>query len=218
MKIKDKEIPKEIKAFCFDFDGVIGKTTEDNYNAWCFALQKHGLSLASEDYYKMEGRKSSEVATYLLKRESMNPALAEQIVADKDKFYEQTNTFSLYPGVSELLAKLKQKNFKLALVSGGSKGRLERTNIPKVWAQFDVIVTGEDCSKGKPAPEPYLKAAEKLKLPANVCLVVENAPLGIESAKKAGMRCIAITTTLKEDVLRNADCIIPRLTDLLEWQ
>jgi len=76
------------------------------------------------------------------------------------------------------------------------------------------VVTGDSVKKGKPHPEPYLKAASVLGLRPKQCLVVENAPFGIASAKKAGMFCIAITTSLPRDYLKQADIIVDRLEDI----
>ena len=79
---------------------------------------------------------------------------------------------------------------------------------------FATIVTGEMVKLGKPHPAPYLKAAELLKLEPEQCLVVENAPLGIKSAKAAGMFCLAITTSLPKSYLKRADIIVDRLEEI----
>ncbi|MFA4984764.1 MAG: HAD family phosphatase, partial [Candidatus Omnitrophota bacterium] len=80
---------------------------------------------------------------------------------------------------------------------------------------FDAIVSGDSVKKGKPHPEPYLEASRILGLRPQDCLVVENAPFGIESAKKAGMFCIAITTGLPREYLRQADITVERLDDII---
>ncbi len=78
----------------------------------------------------------------------------------------------------------------------------------KIYKLFDVIVAGNNVKKGKPHPEPYLKAAKLLNLKIDECVVVENAPYGIESAKCAGMYCIAISTSLPREFLTRADVVI----------
>jgi beta-phosphoglucomutase-like phosphatase (HAD superfamily) len=81
-------------------------------------------------------------------------------------------------------------------------------------ALFDYILTSEDIENGKPSPDPYLKAQEALNVSPSECLVVENAPLGIASAKSAGMKVVALTSTVSEDYLRDADWIISNLSEV----
>jgi beta-phosphoglucomutase-like phosphatase (HAD superfamily) len=79
---------------------------------------------------------------------------------------------------------------------------------------FDVFVVGEDVENGKPAPDTFLKAAEKLSLPPECCVVVEDAVAGVQAAKSADMRVIALTTTRPREDLTHADLIIDSLADL----
>ena len=76
------------------------------------------------------------------------------------------------------------------------------------------IVAGDSVKHGKPCPDPYLKAAKLLKLFPDDCIVVENAPYGIESAKRAGMYCIAVTTSLPKEYLRKADVAVNSLKEV----
>ncbi|MCJ7812085.1 HAD family hydrolase, partial [bacterium] len=80
---------------------------------------------------------------------------------------------------------------------------------------FDLIQTGDDVPRAKPNPDPYDMARKKFKLQKDQCLVVENAPLGIASAKKAGMLCVAVETTLSKLYLSEADFIISNIRELL---
>ncbi|MGE5437612.1 MAG: HAD family hydrolase, partial [Syntrophothermus sp.] len=79
---------------------------------------------------------------------------------------------------------------------------------------FDVIVSGEDVHKAKPNPDPYLTAQKELGMAINECVVIENAPLGIESAKAAGMICIAIESTLGKEYLQKADFLINTISEV----
>ena len=80
--------------------------------------------------------------------------------------------------------------------------------------KFDVIISGDDTEKGKPNPEPYLAAMQKLNILPIESLVIENAPLGIQSAKTAGAYCIAITTTLGREYLKEADEVVKNHREL----
>jgi beta-phosphoglucomutase len=79
-----------------------------------------------------------------------------------------------------------------------------------------VVVTGNDVAHGKPDPEPYRLALNKLEITPGDAVVIENAPLGIESAKAAGIRCIAVATSLPESYLKKADVIFPSMKALKE--
>ena len=81
--------------------------------------------------------------------------------------------------------------------------------LPKnIFAKFDTIVTADMLKRGKPHPLPYLTAAKNLKIAPAKCLVVENSPLGVLSAKNAGMFCVAVTTSLPKCYLKKADIVI----------
>jgi beta-phosphoglucomutase len=79
---------------------------------------------------------------------------------------------------------------------------------------FDFIITGDEVPRAKPFPDPYLTAAHHLGILPEQCMVVENAPLGIEAAKNAGMYCVAIATTLGEEYLTAADLILRNIAEL----
>ena len=79
---------------------------------------------------------------------------------------------------------------------------------------FDFIITGDEVPRAKPYPDPYLTAAHHLELKPRQCMVVENAPLGIEAAKNAGMYCVAIVTTLGKEYLTSADLILQNIGEL----
>lgn len=115
-----------------------------------------------------------------------------------------------------MINKLKKKGYLLGLVSGGSYIRLSKSLDGKFLNNFDVIITGDKVNNCKPHPEPYLSAAKALSVSPSDCVVVENAPVGIESAKKAGMYCLTICSTLNNKYLQKADKIIDKFIDLKE--
>jgi len=196
-----------IKAVVFDFDGVLGRTMEDNYRAWGRAFAPLGVELDREEYFLMEGMSSRAVAAAILARHGLDPAKGPEIALAKDENYRSDNRFALYPGVPEVLDRLGA-SLPLGLVSGASSGRLKATLPPGFLGRFAVTVTADSVGNCKPHPEPYLAAARALGLPPPTCLAVENAPLGIASAKGAGMRCVGVTSTLGRDLLAAADAVV----------
>ncbi len=201
-------------AVLFDFDGVLGRTLEDNYAAWAHALAKHGMTIGEEEYYLIEGAPPVQVALAMLQKHGRDARHAPDIAAEKDRYYRTHHSFSFYDGAPALVVRLRQSGLKVALVSGAARARLLATCGDEFLGHFDAVVTSEDVRRGKPDPEPYLRAAERLAVEPKHCLVVENAPLGIHSAKSAGMDCVAVTSTLDERFLSEADVVISSLGDL----
>ncbi|MHA1285619.1 MAG: HAD family hydrolase, partial [Promethearchaeota archaeon] len=108
---------------------------------------------------------------------------------------------------------LKKYNFKLAV---GSSGPPENVDLLlktlKIKDLFDVIITAADVDKSKPHPDVFLKVSEKLNISPDKCIVIEDAPVGIEAARRAGMRSIALTTTHDYKELIDADLVVKDLS------
>ena len=123
----------------------------------------------------------------------------------------------MHGDVLYVVESLKKNGKSLAVVSASSKEKLEKT-VPKDFLEkFDAVVCSEDYFNGKPDPEPYLTAMKNLNVSPEECIVVENAPLGIKSAKKAGAYCIALTTTLDKEYLKEANVILNNHEELISY-
>ncbi|OGP24087.1 MAG: hypothetical protein A2X93_04475 [Deltaproteobacteria bacterium GWC2_56_8] len=207
-------IMKNIKAVLFDFDGVLGRTMEDNYRAWVHAFSTRGLPFEREPYFLIEGFNSRRVAEHFLGDSAVDDGLIDELIGLKETHYAENATFSLYDGVEDLIRRLKACGLKLALVSGASSKRLEASVKGGFLSFFDAVITGDRVINCKPHPEPYLTAAKALVCAPAECAAVENAPMGIKSAKGAGMYCVAITSTLPEDALALADRTFTSITEL----
>jgi len=196
------------KAVLFDLDGTLARTMEDNFKAWKAAFGECGIDIKPEDYYPLEGLRLHEVAKRLSQAYNFEAPDERELVRKKEKYYLENHRFALYLGVEELLTLLRSKNVPLAVVTAGLANRL-RNSVPQEFLKkFDGIVTGDGAEEGKPSPVPYLRAAEKLGVEPEDCIVVENTPLGIESAKNAGAYCVAICSTLRESYLEKADEVL----------
>lgn len=202
------------KAILFDFDGVLGKTMEDNYQAWKYAFSQYNIEMDKNEYFVLEGLNTKKVAEHFLKNKTKDEKIINDLVALKEQYYHENNRFSFYEGVESLVATLKEKGYMLGLVSGASYLRLFKSVDSNFLDKFDVIITGDKVNNCKPHPEPYLSASQILSLNPSDCVVVENAPVGIESAKNAGMYCIAVASTLSKVHLQKADIIVDKIADL----
>ena len=154
------------------------------------------------------------MAHYPILTYQLRSADPHDLVQKKEKHYLKNHRFRFYPGVEKLIENLWVRKIPLALVTAGFRSRLDRTVPKKFLKKFSVFVTGDEAIEGKPSPAPYLKAAERLGVKPGECLVVENAPLGIQSAKAAGTYCIGLCTTVTNGHLKGADEIVESFQDL----
>ena len=203
-----------MKAVLFDFDGVLAKTMDDNFLAWKHAFKTIGANISSEDYMPLEGASLNEVVRIISEKHNIKDLDVDEMISKKEDYFKKNYSFSFYPGVLEFVDKLKQKGIKISMVTSARKDRLFFTTPRDFLEKFDSIITGDKFKIGKPDPEPYLAALNDLSIGPEECIVIENAPLGIRSAKSAKIFCIAICSTLDKSYLKEADIIIDNFNDL----
>jgi beta-phosphoglucomutase family hydrolase len=200
----------------FDLDGVLIDTAEFHKQSWFDLAEKEGFEMTSEFFYETFGMQNYQIVPILAKRE-LSGEEVDRLSKWKEQRYRDLieDAQILAGGAEALLADLKRSGFMLAIGSSAPRKNmdfvLERVGVAHY---FDAIVTGEDVKKGKPAPDTFLKAAEKLSLTPNRCVVVEDAVAGVQAAKNAGMCVIALTTTRPRKDLTEADLITDSLADL----
>lgn len=206
-----------IAALLFDFDGVIGDTMQWHIAAWVQVCARLNIDVVAEDIYLNEGRPAREIAMYICARagRTLPGKEIEALVDRKNALFRSLNGAKPATGAPELLAELKARNVKTALVTGTVRENIAAVLGTDLSAQFDAIVSADDAKRGKPFPDPYILAAEMVNVPPAQCIVVENAPLGVEAAKAAAMKCVALTTTLPREYLHKADYILSDLSELL---
>ena len=204
-----------IKAVIFDFDGVIADTMGDNCCAWQYAFFQHGVQIEANEYYMLEGMGRFQIADYFINKYKLNSEIKNKVAEAKELYYKNNNTFKIYDGISQIFKLLKQKNILTAIVTGASSERIGEHLEENLKNQISALITADDVIHTKPHAEPYLKAVSKLNLKSENCLVIENAVLGIHSAKAAGCLCFALETTLKKADLKEANEIFATHKDLL---
>lgn len=206
----------QYKGILFDFDGTLADTMQEHYLSWRETLAEYGADLTPEEYFPLEGMNVTEFARHFIAAKGIAER-AENIVKQKDEKYlalAQSRGVEFYRGVFDLLNKLKERKVPMAIVTAGRSDRLIRSVPDAFLNKFSAIITAELAERGKPFPDPYLKGAEKLNLLAKECIAVENAPLGIKSAKSAGMYCVAIASTVSKEKLAEADEVVGEFADL----
>jgi len=211
-----KKNKQKARAILFDMDGVIVDSMPYHYLAWYEALRPLGIRVNVFEVYLREGERWDKSLKDFLTQAGMHPSKRRlaKIFKLRQKIFRYYFKRRIFEGAEPFLRCLKNKGYLLGLVTGTPMVELNKILSPRIKGLFKVIVTGEMVELGKPHPAPYLKAAELLGLKARECLVVENAPLGIRSAKAAGMFCIAITTSLPKPYLKQADITVDRLEEI----
>jgi beta-phosphoglucomutase len=195
---------RRFRAVVFDFDGTLADTMGDHFRAWQAVMAEYGIRLLPEDYYPLEGVRVAELPRRFFARYRQAARDEEAIVRKKEQHYLAHHRFAFYPSVEGFIRELREKAIPMAVVTTGLRQRL-RDSVPAGFLeQFEAVVTGDDTVEGKPSPQPYLRGAEKLGVSSAECIVVENAPLGIEAAKRAGAYCIALCTTVPRPFLEQA--------------
>lgn len=203
-------------AALFDMDGTVMDTTGADFQAWNLVLKKYGSGLTYPEYVKQLGVKSETLIHELVDISSEEADKALKKKADYFKEIIEVQGLKAIDNVEACLEKLQEKGFKIALATAARFDKLEEVfSRVKLQHYFETIVTANEVSHGKPHPEIFLKAAQKLKISPDKCIVFEDAENGVKAAKNAGMFCIAITSTTLEMHLQKADLIVHNYKELL---
>jgi HAD superfamily hydrolase (TIGR01509 family) len=185
-----------MKGIFFDMDGVLLDSmpyhAEAMYQALKLAID---YELDKKWIYLLEGMPAEEFLLEIFKRNpsksSINEEKINRIVSLKKKIFKEIEHVKLIDGVGELLEELAKIKCIKAVVSGSSRKEAIHIIDKMIGIEnFDIIVTGDDVTKGKPDPEPYTKAIERAKVYSKDALIVENSPLGVAAASRAHMRYI----------------------------
>lgn len=204
------------RAIIFDMDGVIIDSMPYHFLAWYEALRVYGVRVSCFDVYAKEGENWEMTLKDLLIRAGIKPkpGLLKEIFLKRQKIFKNYFKRFIFKGADNFLACLKKQGYILGLVTGSPSQEVSKILPLRILSLFDSLVAGNQVKRGKPHSEPYIKCAKSLGLKPSECVVIENAPFGIESAKKAGMFCIALTTSLPKEYLKKADIVAENLADI----
>jgi len=214
-----------LKAVLFDMDGVLYDSMPNHAKSWSQVMQAFGFNMTETEAYMHEGRVGSSTIDIIAKREGRALSLDERklIYQEKTKIFNSCPEALPMPGSFELLQKVTGKGLFVMLVTGSGQPSL-LNRLSNDFPGFFVpkrIVSSFDVKKGKPNPEPYLMALQKGGLQPDEVVVVENAPLGVEAAFKAGLFTVAVNTgPLPDSVLlqSGANLLLPSIKSLCqEW-
>ncbi len=193
-------------AFLLDLDGVLVDSEQAAARTWRWWTTLRGLEL--EPFLATHGRPSRETIAELV------PGLdaeAEAALVEERETNDTRGVIAL-PGAAAMLASTRA----VAIVTSGGQ-RLARARLRAAELQPpEVLISADSVTRGKPDPEPYLLAASRLAVAPKSCTVFEDAPAGVSAGKAAGMRVVALTTTVSAVELRGADVVVANLAEYLE--
>jgi len=211
---KGKVYTGNLKAFIFDLDGVITDTAEYHYLAWKRLADEENIPFSREENEKLRGVSRRASLELILKNRRLSEEKIREMMDRKNGYYqaylENISANDLLPGALPLLRKLQSKQIRLALASA-SKNAPQVVERLGIAPYFEVIADGNSVEKTKPAPDLFLYAAEKLELPPEACLVVEDAEAGIAAARAAGMATIGIGPAER---VGSADYVYPSVAEV----
>jgi len=208
-----------IRALLFDLDGTLIDSMPHHHVAWQEWHRRRELPFDEDGFFAATaGRTNAEIMRTLVPGHSADDYLA--MADEKEALYREIamHSLELIRGVEALCASARERGMKLAICTASTP-----ENMALAFARFgldaqvDTIVSPADGLRGKPHPDIFLEAARRLVVVPADCIVFEDAPLGIEAARSAGMLAVALTTSLPReefDAFDNIVAVVPDLTTI----
>lgn len=195
------------KAVLFDMDGVLYDSIKYHAIAWHEAMKKYGIKMSELEAYQYEGMRGVETITIMCRQQwgrEISESEALEMYMEKSRIFHTLTSAEIMPGVQDLQRLMLAKGLSISVVTGSGQPPL----LAKLARDFkdlidtDRIVSAKDVSHGKPAPDPYILGMQRARSEPTETIVVENAPLGVQSGKAAGCFVIAVNTgPLPDEVL-----------------
>jgi len=191
------------EAVVFDCDGTLVDSMPAHFDAWCEALSIYGAGgVFKEDvFFAMGGRPTRDIVVELNDEYDLHLDPEAVAFAKREAFLKRLNTVTLIDEVATFAESLRGK-VPMAIASGGTRMVIEKIlQAVGISDWFDEVVTADDVTEGKPAPDVFLHAARLLGVRPAKCLALEDAPSGILAARRAGMQVLAVPPPLVEPLV-----------------
>ena len=204
---------KAVRAVIWDMDGVIVNTGPYHCQSWQYVFKKQGLKFTEEDFQHIFGQRNDTIIRKTIGRD-LTPAEVDAMAKDKEEYFRELVKPNLkpFPGVINLLKTLKDNGIAAAIASSAPMENIRLIlGGLGIEGYFQAIVFGREVSEGKPSPQVFLLAAQKLGIEPQNCIGIEDAVAGVTAVKRAGMPCIAVTNTHPAKSLVEADWVVDSL-------
>jgi len=207
------------RAFIFDMDGTIVDNMAFHTDSWLAFFARRGKNYDADAFFReTAGAHGREILRERLGSDIPDDEIAV-LAQEKDALYREMYEphRKTIHGFDELLAKARSRGVQLAVATGAGPDNIAfLLDGLGIRGQFAAIAGAADVKRGKPHPDVFLKAAEQLGIAPEKCIVFEDAPLGVEAARRAGMRAIVLTTTLPAEDFAGYDNVIRIVRDFSE--
>jgi beta-phosphoglucomutase len=198
-------------AFIFDMDGTIVDNMAFHTDSWLAFFARRGKTFDPDTFF----RETAGAQVREILRQRLAPEIPDDEIAvlaqEKEALYREMYGphRSAIQGFEEFVTTARAQGVKLAVATSAPPANIVFTlDELDLRRHFDAVVGAADVARGKPHPDVFLKAAEKLGVDPRDCIVFEDAPMGVEAARRAGMKAVVITTTLPADAFREFDNVI----------
>ncbi len=216
-----------LRAVIFDFNGIIVDDEPIHFELFQKVLGEEGIVLTEKDYYARYlgfDDRGAFAAGFRDNGRSLSEPRLEELIDRKAAYYQEAirNHVSIFPGVKSLVESLTQI-LPLAVASGALRHEIETIlSTISIRNHFKAIVSAEDVKQGKPEPEIFLRALMKLNdgsgngdgIEAADCVVIEDSKEGIKGARRAGMKCLAVTNSHPAKLLNEANAVVKSLEEV----
>ncbi|MEH6435511.1 HAD family hydrolase [Massilia sp. DD77] len=207
------------RAFVFDMDGTIVDNMAFHTRSWITFFERRGKAVDADEFFRTTaGRQGQEIIRSHLEAELADDEVAT-LIHEKEGVYRELYAPHLRAvrGFEELVAGAKAGGTRLAVATAAPPANIEFTlDGLDLRRHFDAIVGAADVARGKPHPDVFLEAARRCGVAPEHCIVFEDAPLGVEAARRAGMRAVVLTTTLPAASFEEFDNIVAIVNDFSE--
>jgi beta-phosphoglucomutase len=202
------------RAILWDVDGTLVDTAEYHWLTWRETLAREDFALTRARFDASFGQRNETILRTFFGADFPRAEI-ERISATKETLYRElmrTRGIELLPGVQQWLVKLQHEGWRQCIASSAPRANIDAImQALDIAHYFNAMVSAEEVARGKPFPDIFLTAAEKVGVPPQRCIVVEDAPAGLEGARRAGCRNIGVLST--HDTL-DADVVVKTLADL----
>ena len=220
-----------LRAVIFDFNGIIVDDEPIHFELFQRVLSEEGIDLTETDYYERYLGHDDRGAFSTAYREhdrALSRSKLAQLIERKAAYYQEDikTKMRVFPGIQTLVPNLA-KQLPLAIASGALRNEIEIIlSTIGLFTHFRAIVSAEDVTRGKPEPEIFLTALDRLNaaldsndpISPGECLVIEDSKEGIRGARRAGMKCLAVTNSHPAKLLDDADSILDSLEGITQKQ